>query len=130
MDPSGDSISQGGYRYAGLPDGAGSPELLVVVSFSGGGKRSAAFGYGVLKGLRDMKVSVGGRQHSLLDEVDIMTSVSGGSFVTAYYGLHRDKILHQLHGGFSLSRRRDLSLGHVSVALELGMDGQRGVRHQ
>src|SRR5215471_2955899 len=84
-------ISKGGYRLASL-NGNQTPETLVLLSFSGGGKRSAAFGYGVLKGLRDFPVTVGGRQNRLLDEIDMMASVSGGTFPAAYYALHRDKI--------------------------------------
>jgi NTE family protein len=92
FDKSGEFISTGGYRFVGLDENGSSPELLVLVSFSGGGKRSSAFGYGVLKGLRDTTIFLDGRQRRLLDEVDIMTSVSGGSFPAAYYGLHRDRI--------------------------------------
>jgi hypothetical protein len=87
-----------GLAERGRPDLAGrlsrrrlssdrSPTTLVLLSFSGGGKRSAAFGYGVLKGLRDYPVTVDGSQKRLLDTVDIMSSVSGGSFPAAYYGL-------------------------------------------
>jgi NTE family protein len=84
-------ISRGGYRLATLGDAA-SRETVVLISFSGGGKRSAAFGYGVLRGLRDFPVAIGGHQSRLLDQIDIMSSVSGGSFPAAYYALHRDKI--------------------------------------
>jgi NTE family protein len=35
---------------------------------------------------------VHGSRRRLLDEVDLMTSVSGGSFVAAYYGVHREKL--------------------------------------
>src|SRR6478735_4830086 len=52
-------ISQGGYRAGALARDR-SPSTLVLLSFSGGGKRSAAFGYGVLKGLRDYPVTVDG----------------------------------------------------------------------
>ena len=73
QDPNG-PISQGGYRIASLA-GEHSPETLVLLSFSGGGKRSAAFGFGVLKGLRDFPVAIDGQQQRLLDEIDIMSSV-------------------------------------------------------
>ncbi|HKD48141.1 MAG TPA: hypothetical protein VKB67_10690, partial [Rhizomicrobium sp.] len=45
-------ISRGGYRVAGI-HGSQSTGTMVLLAFSGGGKRSAAFGYGVLRGLRD-----------------------------------------------------------------------------
>src|SRR5262245_22864686 len=59
---------------------------------SGGGKRSAAFSYGVLRGLRDFQISIDGHDRRLLDEVDTIAAVSGGSFPAAYYGLHRDRL--------------------------------------
>jgi NTE family protein len=67
---------------------ANSDKLFVVVTFSGGGKRAAAFSYGVLEALRDVKVvTPDGDLHSLLDEVDLISAVSGGAFTAAYYSL-------------------------------------------
>lgn len=65
-----------------------SNELLVVVAFSGGGTRAASFAYGVLEGLDRTRISVGGHEVSLFDEIDHVTGVSGGSFTAAYLGLH------------------------------------------
>jgi len=68
---------------------ANSDKLFVVLTFSGGGKRAAAFSYGVLEALRDLKVTTpDGAQRALLDEVDIISAVSGGAFTAAYYALH------------------------------------------
>ena len=67
---------------------ANSDKLFVVVTFSGGGKRAASFSYGVLEALRDVKVvTPDGELHSLLDEVDIISAVSGGAFTAAYYAM-------------------------------------------
>jgi NTE family protein len=88
---SGGPISTGGYRVIGERDNQ-YPSVLVMLAFSGGGKRSSAFGYGVLRGLRDFYVPIDGRQARLLDMVDMMASVSGGTFPAAYYALYRDKI--------------------------------------
>jgi NTE family protein len=67
---------------------ANSDKLLVVVTFSGGGKRAAAFSFGVLEALRGVKVTTpDGEQHSLLDEIDLVSAVSGGAFTAAYYSL-------------------------------------------
>jgi len=92
-------ISKGGYRIGSLA-GEHSPETLVLLSFSGGGKRSAAFGYGVLKGLRDFPVTIGGQQQRLLDEIDVMSSVSGGSFPATYYALYHDRIFSDFEKDF------------------------------
>ena len=93
------SISRGGYRLFSLNE-SGSPDVLVALSFSGGGMRSAAFGYGVLRGMRDFPIAIEGRERRLLDEIDIMSSVSGGSFPAAYYGLYRDKIFTDFEKDF------------------------------
>jgi NTE family protein len=67
---------------------ANSDKLFVVVTFSGGGKRAAAFSYGVLEALRDVQViTPDGEQHSLLDEIDLISAVSGGAFTAAYYAM-------------------------------------------
>ncbi len=59
--------------------------MLMFVSLSGGGARAAAFGYGVLDALRQTQLHWQGRDFSLLDEVDVISGVSGGSIVAAYY---------------------------------------------
>jgi hypothetical protein len=66
--PSGsEHISQGGYRFEALP---GSADLLVLVAMSGGGKRSAAYAYGALKGMREVNVPAARGQSSLLSSLD------------------------------------------------------------
>jgi hypothetical protein len=67
---------------------------------SGGGKRSASFGYGALKGMRDMMVPTRFGPRPLLDQVDAISGVSGGSFPASYYGLHRDKTFGQFEKDF------------------------------
>jgi len=67
-------------------------DTFVVLAFSGGGTRAAAFSYGVLEKLRDTVVTVDGQPTRLLDLVDVITSVSGGSYTAAYYGLFGDRI--------------------------------------
>lgn len=67
-------------------------ENLVILAFSGGGTRAAALAYGVLEELRDTRYQKNGQAVRLLDEVDKISSVSGGSFTSAYYGLFGDQI--------------------------------------
>jgi len=83
-----------GYRPGVVEDlgGERSDTLLVILAFSGGGTRAAAFSYGVLEALRDITITWEGRERLLLDEVDSISSVSGGSFTSAYYGLFGDRI--------------------------------------
>jgi len=67
-------------------------DVWLFLAFSGGGTRAAAFSYGVLEELRDTRYSRKGSERRLLDEVDTISSVSGGSFTAAYYGLYGERI--------------------------------------
>ncbi|HLF29855.1 MAG TPA: patatin-like phospholipase family protein [Xanthomonadales bacterium] len=80
-------------------------DLTFILSFSGGGTRAAAMAYGVLQELRDTNVAIAGQQKRLLDEVDHISSVSGGSFTAAYYGLNGDGIFDTFEEAFL---RRDV----------------------
>jgi NTE family protein len=81
-----------GYRIAQVKDPENSDHLLLFLSFSGGGTRAAAFSYGVLEELRKTEVVVDGKKRRLLDEIDMISGVSGGSFTAGYYGLFGDRI--------------------------------------
>lgn len=87
---------QAGYRFQNLKPGPhNSDGLFVILTFSGGGTRAAALSYGVLEKLRHTYITWQGQRRSLLDEVDVISSVSGGSFTAAYYTLFRDKTFDQ-----------------------------------
>jgi NTE family protein len=81
------------YRLKNLELNAGNTnETFVFLALSGGGTRAAAFSYGVIQALSEAELANG--KHVLMDEVDVISSVSGGSFASAYYGFHgRDKFL-------------------------------------
>lgn len=82
-----------------------SSELSLVVAFSGGGTRAAALSYGVLQELRDTRVVIDGKEQRLLDSIGLISSVSGGSFTSAYYGLYGDRIFQDFEERFL---RRDV----------------------
>ncbi|MCF6345962.1 MAG: patatin-like phospholipase family protein [Thiomicrorhabdus sp.] len=65
--------------------------ITLVLAFSGGGTRAAAFAYGVLKELEQTSFLHKQKNYRLIDEIDIISAVSGGSFIAAYYGLHGKK---------------------------------------
>ncbi|CAM3737802.1 patatin-like phospholipase family protein [Polynucleobacter brandtiae] len=74
---------------------------LVILAFSGGGTRSAAFSYGVLEALRRTQLrNAQGEQVRLLDSVDIITSVSGGSFTALAYRLYGEKLFEEYETRF------------------------------
>ena len=89
-----------GYRFGNCSTRDNPDELFIALSFSGGGTRAAAFSYGVLKGLQETKVVHNGAQIRLLDEVDLISSVSGGSFTAAYYGLYGEQIFIDFEARF------------------------------
>ena len=72
-----------GYRFDNLRSGvANTNSLVVCLSFSGGGARAGAMAYGVVRALAETQLDGGDR--SLLDEVDVISAASGGSFPAAY----------------------------------------------
>jgi len=81
-----------GYRGRNMREPGKKVDLFMTLSFSGGGTRAAAFSYGVLEALKKTEVTVDGKKTRLLDEIDAITGVSGGSFTAAYYGLFGDRI--------------------------------------
>ena len=82
----------------GVPGNSGN--LLLILSFSGGGTRAAAFSYGVLEELARTEVNINSRKRRMIDEVDIISAVSGGSFTAAYYGLFGDRIFKDFESYF------------------------------
>ncbi|GAM59232.1 lipoprotein, putative [Vibrio ishigakensis] len=68
-----------------IPKVALNPEndVTVILAFSGGGTRAAALSYGVLEELKRTEIEINGEKKRLLDEVDVISSVSGGSFTSA-----------------------------------------------
>lgn len=91
---------QTGYRtkFRGVP--GNSETLLFYVTFSGGGTRAAAFAYGVLEELKKTRVMVDGKVRRLLDEVDVISAVSGGSFTAGYYGLFGEGLFQDFEQKF------------------------------
>ena len=90
------------YGFDQLVAADGDDDLFVCLTFSGGGTRAAALAYGVLQKLRDTSIvrPRDGRPESLLDEVDCISSVSGGSFTAAYYGLYGARVFQDFRGRF------------------------------
>lgn len=90
------------YGFEQIPAAAIDDDLFVCLTFSGGGTRAAAFSYGVLLKLRDTPIvrPKDGHAESLLDDVDCISSVSGGSFTAAYYALFGPRIFQDFRQVF------------------------------
>lgn len=114
QDPAGTAAPGAPYRYAALAartdPAVNSEKLLVMLSFSGGGTRAAALAYGVLEKLRGTTIRLQGekRRRSLLNEVDIISANSGGSFAAAFFGLFRDRMFERDASGMTLFQKRML----------------------
>lgn len=79
-----------GYRYLPKSQTIEQDKIFVALALSGGGTRAAALSYGVMEKLNSVSIRNG--SSTLLNEVDVISSVSGGSFTSAYYGLFGDHI--------------------------------------
>ena len=71
-----------------------------VDAVSGGGTRAAAFSYGVLEELQRTEIVVDGQPRRLIDEVDMITGVSGGSFTALAYALNGDRLFSEYEDRF------------------------------
>ncbi len=89
-----------GYKMKNMGVPGNSDGLLLLMSFSGGGTRAAAFSYGVLEEFAKTEVTIDGKEQRLLDEIDVISSVSGGSFTSGYYGLFGDRIFEDFEERF------------------------------
>ena len=110
-----------GYRAVRLlkrDQARNNPQAMVLLAFSGGGTRAAALSYGVLEELRRTPlpgpVSTGVAR-SLLDEVDMVAGVSGGSFTALAYALHGERLFSEFEARFL---KRDVQGELIGRALD------------
>jgi NTE family protein len=90
-----------GYRLATRQAYFKEPDTLVMLAFSGGGTRAAAFSYGVLEYLnRTEIVRASGEKVRLIESVGVITGISGGSFTALAYGLYGDKLFTEYEQRF------------------------------
>ncbi len=92
--------ARAGYRFQNAAPQTNSDGLLLILAFSGGGTRAATLSYGVLEELKKTEVGLPGSQHPLLDDVGLISSVSGGSFTASYYALWGDRMFSDFEPSF------------------------------
>jgi NTE family protein len=102
-------------------------DMVVALSFSGGGTRAAAFSYGVLQGFEQTRVPTRSGPVSLLERLDFLSGVSGGSILAAYYGLHGREGYADFKQRFLLANgeealQTNLSLFNIAKGLEGGVN--------
>lgn len=91
---------QGGYRPGTKELPLFSGDHHILLAFSGGGTRAAALSYGVMQELHETTILTEGKQQPLINEVDTISAVSGGSFTAAYYGVFGDKLFEDFESDF------------------------------
>jgi NTE family protein len=89
-----------GYRFENAIVQTNSDDTSLVLAFSGGGVRAAALSYGVLQALAKTEVGQPRHEHRLLDDVKMVSAVSGGSITAAYYTLWGDRIFSDYESRF------------------------------
>jgi NTE family protein len=110
--------------------GAEQDADVIGLSFSGGGTRAAAFSFGVLTEMEHTPVR--GAAASMLDRLDFISGVSGGSVTAAYYGLRKRAALDDFRERFLLRNAEegletDLTLGTMGKALAGGINDSQGL---
>lgn len=101
-------------------------DLLLALSFSGGGTRAAAFSFGVLTELDRTRIGSNPAK-TLLDRVDFISGVSGGSVTAAYFGLKKRAALDDFRERFLLRNAEEnlntqISLQNIGRALGGGVN--------
>ena len=91
-----------GYRFVNLTpqDTNNTDGLLIIAAFSGGGTRASTLAFGALRELARQQITWEGKQKRLLDELDVIYALSGGSFTAGYYALYGDRIFHDFEARF------------------------------
>lgn len=90
--PLGQYDKNAGYRFDRL-DVQPDDEVFIILAFSEGGMRASALSFGALEELERVAYDKAGQRRSLLSEVDIVSSVSGGSVPAASYAMYRKDML-------------------------------------
>jgi NTE family protein len=98
-----------GYRYTALDQRA--PKAInksaAIMSFSGGGTRAAALADGALRALAATEVPSTADRVPLASQIDVISSVSGGSVTAAYFALTGIDGLHDFEQNFLFSNVMD-----------------------
>ena len=104
-------------------------DTVVGLSFSGGGTRAAAFSFGVLQEME--RIPLRGAQGAMIDRVEFISGVSGGSVTAAYFGLRKRAALADFRERFLLRNAEEglqtnLTLATLSRAVAGGINDSTG----
>lgn len=123
--------SRGARATVDLEAGGADDSTVIGLSFSGGGMRAAAFAYGVLTEMEQVPFR---RTGSMLDNIEFISGVSGGSVTAAYFGLYKRAGLATFRERFLLRNAEEglqttLSVPNLARALAGGINDSTGFPH-
>ncbi|WP_458760735.1 patatin-like phospholipase family protein [Afipia sp. TerB] len=98
----------------GFKEQAVADDIVIGMSFSGGGTRAAAFSFGVLSEMEHIPVR--GAGGPMIDRIDFISGVSGGAVTAAYYGLRKRAALADFREKFLLRNAEEGLQTHLSLA--------------
>jgi len=119
-NPVGGLIRPAGAAEASIPVRTVSGDTVIGLAFSGGGTRASAFAYGVLDRMSKYQTR---RQEPLLDQVGLVSGVSGGAIMAAYYGLKGPAALHDFRSRYltqDLMAQIDTRFSVANIARAVG----------
>ncbi|WP_109079221.1 patatin-like phospholipase family protein [Aggregatibacter kilianii] len=108
---------QTGYRLENTMQQALEKENLVIVTFSGGGSRAASLGYGVLEQFQHTPVRPTEKGDTLLQNIDVVYGVSGGSVLAAYFALEGQDVIPKFKESFL---KKDFQKKVINEVLSVG----------
>lgn len=89
-----------GYRMLQQITKQNESDNFIILTLSGGGTRAAALGYGVLEQLAMTKIKTSDKGETLLENIDLVYGVSGGSVLAAYFALHGKHTIPEFENKF------------------------------
>lgn len=94
------ATADAGYRGTQVVPLRQNDEMLMIVSLSGGGMRASAMAYGLFEQLAADTATRGSKTSRLLDEIDVISAVSGGAVPAAYFTLYGDRVFRDFESRF------------------------------
>jgi NTE family protein len=91
-------VSRNSYTIRNLDASGNSDSLTVILALSGGGYRAAALSFAVMELMRDTPIRWIGHERTLLQELDFISAVSGGSLAAAFYAQDPERFFTDFRG--------------------------------
>jgi NTE family protein len=109
--------------------GGADDSVVIGLAFSGGGTRAAAYAYGVVEALGQVPFR---NTRSMMENVEFVSGVSGGSVAAAYLGLRKPNGFRDFRERFLLQNaeadlQTSLTLGNIVRGMSGGVNDSSGL---